>query len=249
MTDLTAAVLTRDEEHDLPGCLRSLKALSCPVLVIDSGSTDDTVTIAHSHGARVVEREFRGFADQRNAVLELLDTPWAFFVDADERVTSALADAVLNAIEHADDDIAAFQIPRRNYAFGRPLRGGGWWPDYQTRLLRLGRARFDEAIQVHEVVRLDGVAPALTHPLLHLNYRSRREFVTKQRHYTERRLALESPSHRPRARHIVGRAGREFLRRLCIDGGYRDGLDGLFMAGVLAAEEARYIWRLRRTVS
>lgn len=246
MTELTAIVLTRNESEMLPGCLESLDWLGCPILVLDSGSEDGTTSIAELAGATVATRAFDGFANQRNAGLAMVDSPWVLFVDADERITPQLARAIIDATDHASDDVAAFQIPRVNLALGRALKGGGWWPDYQTRLLRRGQAEYDKNQQVHEVVKLDGVAPALTYPLVHLNYRNRRQFLRKQRRYTDLRIEHASNVERPRSRHLLGAPARELFRRYVSYGGYRDGLDGLFMASVLAFEEARFVWHMKR---
>lgn len=245
MSALTAIILTHNEADMLPVCLCSLQQLDTPVVVIDSGSRDGTTEIASCAGARVVNRAFDGFASQRNAALEMIDTEWALFIDADERLTSDLATQILQAIAHADQDVAGIAIPRVNLAFGRVLRGGGWWPDFQMRILRRGHARYDERNQVHEVVQLDGSSRVLTQPLLHLNYLTRREFVLKQHHYTTSRLRHARAEHQPRLRHCVGAPLREAWRRYIQLDGYRDGIDGLFMASVLAAQEARYAWRTR----
>jgi hypothetical protein len=136
-------------------------------------------------------------------------------------------------------------LPRRNLFFGRGLRGGGWWPDEQARLLRRGRAHYDTARQVHEVVQFDGTSRKLREPMVHLNYASRREFVAKQRAYLLQRVEQTPAGAIPRRRAYVGGPVREFWRRFVRLKGYRDGLTGLFLAGVLSFEEARAVWLLR----
>ena len=245
--DLTAVVLTMDEERHLPGCLASLERLTRHVLVLDSGSTDETRAIAEAAGARVETRAFDGYARQRNAALELVDTPWVLFIDADERLSPdgvAEVDAVLSNVS---DDVAGARVPRYNIVFGRALRGGGWWPDRQTRLLRSGRARYDDARQVHETVSLDGRTIDLVSPLIHLNYETRAEFLRKQKRYTVLAASQErAAGSAPRRRAYVGAPVRELLRRFVVLRGYRDGLTGLFLAVVLAVEQARLVWLLRR---
>lgn len=242
---LVGIILTLNEAEHLPDCLVSLAMLTDRILVLDSGSTDDTREIAVAHGAAVECREFDGYASQRNAALDLAgDAAWVLFLDADERLTPAGAAEIRREIEAAGSDVAAFWLPRRNIAFGRELRGGGWWPDAQARLLRPGRARYDPARQVHEVVVIDGETRSLTEPMVHLNYASKREFVTKQRAYTLRRVASGSGT-LPRRRAYVGAPVREFWRRFIRLRGYRDGLTGFFLASVLALEEARAVRLLR----
>lgn len=245
--DLTAIVLTLDEEMHLPGCLTSLERLESPVLVLDSGSTDGTIPAAEAAGARVETRSFDGYAGQRNAALSMVETTWVLFLDADERLTPDGASEILAFLDNAGDDTAGARLPRYNVVFGRALRGGGWWPDHQTRLLRRDRARYDERRQVHEVVALDGRAIDLVSPLVHLNYETRGEFVRKQRRYTEqavRQTLVEGQV--PRRRSYLAAPARELLRRFVSLRGYRDGWTGLFLATTLAFEQARLVWLVRR---
>lgn len=241
--DLTAIVLTLDEEEHLPGCLASLMRLTDRVLVLDSGSADRTVEIARTSGAAVATRPFDGYANQRNAALDLVDTRWVLFLDADERLTPDGAIEIAAFLDHVANDVAGARIPRHNIVFGRALRGGGWWPDHQTRLLRHSRAHYDARRQVHEVVTLEGRAIDLVTPLIHLNYETRREFIRKQRHYTERAAVQAiSDRHVPRRRSYLAAPAREMLRRFVLLRGYRDGFTGLFLAAVLAFEQARLVW-------
>lgn len=246
MTRLTAIVLTLNEATHLSDCLASLRPLACQIAVLDSGSTDGTQAVAASAGATVLTRPFDGYANQRNAALELAKSEWVLFLDADERLTGAGVAEIRATIATARPDLAVCWLPRRNIMFGRPLRGGGWWPDEQARLLRRTRAHYDPGRQVHEVVVADGASRRLTEPMIHLNYASRREFITKQREYTNRRVAQTGQGQPPRRRAYLGAPARELWRRLVRLKGYRDGLTGLFLTSVLAFEELRAVWLLRR---
>lgn len=245
MTCLTPIVLTLNEATHLPGCLASLRPLNEHVIVLDSGSTDATTAIAAEFGATVVTRPFDGYASQRNAALELAETEWVLFLDADERLTPAGVAEIRSTIKTAPADLTIGWLPRRNVFFGRTLRGGGWWPDEQARLLRRGRSWYDPTRQVHEVVQTDGASLHLREPMVHYNYVSRREFIAKQRQYTNRRVA-NSTETTPRVRAYLGAPAREFVRRFVSLKGYRDGLTGLFLSLVLAFEEARAVHLLRK---
>jgi glycosyltransferase involved in cell wall biosynthesis len=245
---LLGIVLTLNEAEHLPDCLRSLTAVADRVLVLDSGSTDATVAIARTAGACVTRRAFDGYANQRNAALALAgDASWVLFLDADERLTRAGAAELRAAVAHAPRDVSAFQLPRRNVMFGRALRGGGWWPDAQTRLLRVGHARYDASRQVHELVLVDGGVRTLTEPLIHLNYVRRREFLRKQAIYTRLRAQQAiRRGFRPRRRAYLSAPARELWRRFITLHGHRDRLTGLFLALALATEEVRACWLIRR---
>lgn len=249
MTLLVAVILTLNEEEHLADCLDSLRDLTSNVMVLDSGSADRTLDIASQHGADVQHSRFDGYASQRNVALDrCAEASWILFLDADERLTSASRQEIRESVATAGDDVAVFWLPRKNVAFGRTLQGGGWWPDYQARLIRHGRGRFDTSREVHEVLRVDGASVLLCEPFIHHNYASRREFMQKQRAYTLRSVQQESVQV-PRRRAYLGRPVREFWRRFVTLHGYRDGATGVFMAAVMALEEFRACLLLRRRAS
>lgn len=243
---LATVVLTRDEERHLPECLASAAGLGQRVLVLDSGSRDATVALARDLGAEVIERPFSGYASQRNAALALVEQEWVLFLDADERLTAALRDEIATAVRQAPPEVAGYWIPRRNWIAGRELRGGGWSPDYQLRLLRRARARYRPEREVHEVVELVGESRRLTQPLLHRNYDSLGEFRRKQRHYAQLQAAvLAQGGARPRRRTYLGQPARAFWRRFVTLDGRADGRLGLQLAAWMAWYELR-TWLLVR---
>lgn len=244
---VTTVVLTLNEAGHLPDCLESVRELG-PVLVLDSGSRDATVAIARAAGARVETRPFVNYSIQRQAALDLVDTPWVFFVDADERVPPPLASAVSRAVARTDADApVAYWIARRNLFWGHALRGGGWWPDRQLRLLRVDRARYDPARAVHELAEIRGTTGRIDSPLEHLNYASWAEFHAKQRAYArleaDRRRAA---GQRLRPHNLLLQPLREFQRRFITHQGYRDGVLGLRLAMAMAWTELVTLWWLRR---
>src|SRR3954447_13241446 len=226
---LTIIVLTRDEERDLPACLASAAGLAECLVVLDSGSTDRTVAIARAHTPHVHTRAFTGYASQRNAALAFAATPWVLFLDADERLTPE-GRAEIRAVLSDDraDTPVGYWLPRHNEFFGRRVRGGGWWPDYQLRLFRHERARYDESREVHEVVILDGPDAYLREPLIHRNYDSWSEFHARQRAYADRHARdLVRQGIRPRPWTYATMPLREFRRRYLTLGSWRDGRLGL----------------------
>ena len=151
---ISVLVLTRNEEQDLPGCLRSV-AWSDDVHVFDSFSTDRTVEIAKSHGAHVTQRVFDTYARQRNAALEQVQYlhQWLLVLDADERANESMMQIVLERVRSAPETTAAFRLRRRDYFMGRWLKHAQTTP-YYIRVLRLGRTRFQR--DINEVVEVDG---------------------------------------------------------------------------------------------
>lgn len=242
MTRLGAVVITYNEAEHITACLAAL-AFADERLVLDSFSTDATVTLAEQMGARVLQRTFDHFAAQRNAALEAMQgrVAWVLFVDADERVSPALADEIRRVI--ASEQAVGYRIPRHNYLFGRLTRGAGWYPDYQTRLLKLGYAHYDPQRTVHELVLLDGTEGTLEQPLVHYNYRDVAQFHAKQRRYVAydaQRLCEQGI--RPRLHNYLLQPLRHFWWRFITLRGWMDGWHGLHLSLLMAW----YEWRKYR---
>ena len=243
-TQLTVVILTKNEEGNIAACIESVRWAD-EVVVFDSLSQDRTVEIAQELGAKVIQHPFRNYADQRNAALEAVENQWVFFVDADERATPELAAEVRQAIE--DETKVGWWVPRHNYIFGRLTRHAGWFPDYQLRLLKRGRARYDPPQKVHEVVILDGQEKYLKNVLIHYNYDNLSQFLERQSRYShyEARI-LYDQGVRPRWRNFILQPLREFRRRYVSLQGWKDGFHGLRLSGLMAYYNFVMYVRLRR---
>src|SRR5881394_354863 len=145
---LSAIIITKDEAANIGDCLDSL-AFCDERIVVDAASSDGTMMIAKQKGARIATHGWKGFGPQKNYALSLAQGEWVLSIDADERVTPELAQAIRVAIEDANVD--GYQIPRRSSFCGRMLRHSGWFPDRVLRLFRRGRGHFTDDV-VHERV-------------------------------------------------------------------------------------------------
>ena len=228
---LAAVVLTKNVAQHIGPCLDTL-SFADAVLVSDSFSDDGTVERARAGGAYVVQRPFDNFAGQRNAALETVNAEWVFFVDADERITPELAIEVRQVVcERAE---VGWWVPRHNYIAGQRVRYGGFYPDYQLRLLRRERARYDPARPVHEVVLLDGPEGKLQNVMIHYNYDSWAQFRAKQLRYARYEAdILRKRGVKPWPHKFIRPLLREFWRRYVTLRGYKDGWLGLKLALLL----------------
>jgi (heptosyl)LPS beta-1,4-glucosyltransferase len=239
MTHLTAIILTYNESAHVADCIKSVR-FADRIIVFDSYSTDDTVAIAQANHADIIQRKFDNYAGQRNAALDAVagQTDWILFVDADERITSDQEVEIRIKIELAD--YAGWRIPRHNYIFGVLTKGAGWFPDYQTRLLRIGSAQYDPKRQVHEVVELEGTEGTLDNPLIHYNYRDLEHFIGKQQQYVayDAKILFEQGI-RPKFQNFILQPLRHFYWRFVTLKGYQDRLHGLKLSLLMAWYEFR----------
>ena len=164
MGAISILILTKNEEQDLPDCLKSV-AWSDDVHVLDSMSTDKTVEIAESLGAKVTLRAFDGYASQRNFGLQLpFKYQWVMILDADERITPSLATELRDFAKSAAECVAGARMRRRDIWWGRWLKHAQISPFY-VRLVRVGRAHYER--EINEVLVVDGEIAELTQAFIH----------------------------------------------------------------------------------
>ncbi len=145
---LSVVVLAYNEQRNLPACLESLKGLICELVVVDSGSTDRTVALARSYGAKVLTHAFENYARQRDWAQENLpaNSPWILHLDADERLTPELVNEINQVLQNPNDEIDGFLFRKRTVFMGRWIRHGGHYPSYHLRLFRRGRGRCEDRL-------------------------------------------------------------------------------------------------------
>ncbi|RME69417.1 MAG: glycosyltransferase family 2 protein [Chloroflexi bacterium] len=232
---IVAVILTKNEARHIADCIRSVRWADL-VVVEDTYSEDSTPDIAAAEGALVFQQAFINFAAARNTALARardLGATWVLFVDADERVTPELAAEIRQAVHRPE--YVGWWIPRYNVMWGHTMRGGGWYPDYQLRLMRVDMAHYDPERQVHEVVILDGAAGYLQEHLIHYNYDSLAQFRAKQNRYIdfEARI-LKEKGIRAKPWTYITMPLRELHRRYIRLKGYQDGWVGLQLCGLMA---------------
>ncbi len=251
MANVSAILITKNEIQNLPACLEGL-SWCIEIIVVDSGSTDGSVALARHLGARVVSRpDWVGFGPQKNRALDLAQGDWVFSIDADERVTPALAEEIQSAVQRADAP-DAFSIPRLSSYCGQYMRHGGWYPDRVVRLFRRGQARFSDDI-VHESLQVQGRVGQLHNDLIHISYRSLDDVLEKMNRYSS--AGAEKLATRGRRASLATALGKSlwaFIRTYLIRRGFLDGRLGFVLACGIAHETwYRYLklWLAQRPVS
>ncbi|MBI2941344.1 MAG: glycosyltransferase family 2 protein [Chloroflexi bacterium] len=251
---LSAVVIARDEERFIGDCLDSLRWADETLVVLDARSADRTAEIARGHGAALAVVAFENFSQMRNQALAEARGRWVLFVDADERVPVELAAEVQEVLaDESRHSLVGYWVPRRNFIWGRWIRHGGWFPDYQLRLLRRDCARYDVRRAVHEVAQLTGPAGYLRNMLTHINFETVEEFRRRQEAYaTFEARTLFASGVRARPHHLILQPLREFRRRYVQFGGWRDGSHGFRLCFYLACYTfVTYLrlWRMQRAAS
>jgi len=177
----TATIITHNEARHIVACIRSVDWFA-EVLVVDSGSSDETVALARAAGARVIENPWPGFGLQKQYAIDHASHDWVFSLDADERVSETLKHAMqtLLAVEPGQ---SAFRINRCNHFMGRALRHGEGYPDWCLRLFNRTQARWSDDV-VHEKVLFDGQVGKLQGDLDHYSQESVAAYLDKQNRYT-----------------------------------------------------------------
>ncbi len=185
---LSIAIIAKDEEANLRRTLPTVAPLADEIVVVDSGSTDGTVAVAQTFGARVLHREWLGFGPQKNFAISQCTSDWVLSLDADEALSPELAAAILPAISAAHGN-SGFTIARRNFFLGRALLHGGMYPDRKLRLFRRGTARFEDR-PVHESMCTDGTIAPLPGDLLHDAYPTLTLYIEHMNRYSSTSVPL-----------------------------------------------------------
>ncbi len=243
---LSVIVITRDEEHRIGSCLRSVD-FADEVVVVDSGSTDRTVALARDAGARVTVRaDWAGLGMQKNRALDLATGDWVLSIDADEEVTPELRESIRAALRAPRAD--AYWLRRRSCFADRPIRFGDWHGDRVLRLFRRGAARFTDDV-VHERLDHDGPAPVLDGVLMHFTVDSPADAFEKARRYAEAGAPRVAARGRGGPVSAAVHAGWTFLRGYVLRAGFLDGRHGFVIAWCNAWgtwQRYRIAGRLRR---
>jgi glycosyltransferase involved in cell wall biosynthesis len=222
---LTAIIIAHKSEATITECVRAL-AFCDAVLVGEHESPDQTAALARQAGAEVLNVPWEGYGKTKNNLISRVKEGWILSVDADEIVTPALGEEIRQTVNRPAGP-SGYWVSRRNHFLGREIRHCGWRPDWQLRLFRAGKGKFEER-PVHEALRVDGPAGRLQNVLDHFSYRTVGDYLVRMNTYTS--LAAQE-------RHKKGKAfshgrllfdpGWTFIKMFGLKSGWRDGFPGL----------------------
>jgi glycosyltransferase involved in cell wall biosynthesis len=248
---LSVLIITYNEEANLARTLESVMPLvrdgKGEIIVVDSGSTDRTVEIAKSFGAKVFVEEWKGYAAQKNSALEKAAGEWILSLDADETVDDQLANEIRYLILHQTREeirngvamhnvalvattVRGFSIARKNHFLGRWIKHGGFWPDPKLRLFRRGAGKFEDR-RVHEDVKLDSAARPLGGALVHHSYPTLADYLDHMNRYSSlgAEIVVAKGPVRFSVINIVIRPLLTFFYNYIFRLGFLDGREGLLL--------------------
>lgn len=236
MKRLTVIIVAKNEAINITDCVRSAR-FADEVIVLDSGSTDQTVELAQAAGAQVVRTDWPGYGPQNNRGIDLASSDWFFSLDADERITPALAAEIRAAIE--SDDFNGYRVPRVSMYCGRFMNHGGWRPDYTWRLARRGSARFTEHY-LHAHLEVSGPTGTLRESIVHYSFRDMDSVLEKTNRYSSAGARdLVAQGRKGSLSRAIGHGLWAFIRTYFLRLGFLDGRWG-FMLAVSNAEGTYY---------
>ena len=229
-------IITKNEAAHIAGAIESVRWAD-EVVVVDSESEDDTVAIARRYTDRVSVRPWPGYIAQKNYAASIASHDWILSLDADERVTPALAKEITSKLAGTPEH-AAYRIPRVTWHLGRWIRTTDWYPDYKLRLYDRRTAEWTGRY-VHEAVTVRGSVGQLRGELQHFAFRDIADHLeTIDRYTTYAARQMQEAGRRAGLLQIAGHPPLAFLRNYIARGGIRDGVPGF----IISAMNAYYVF-------
>lgn len=246
---LTAIIPTLNEENNIGEAIDSI-SFADEVIIIDSFSSDNTVSIAERKGATIIKRKFDNFSAQKNFAIDKAQNDWIFILDADERVSDELQLEIKQFLKNIPKH-TAYKIHRRNFFMGKEIRFSGWQNDKVTRLFNKNSCLYVKP--VHEEIRTDGTVGMLKGKLNHFTCISFDDYKNKLKLYS--RLQAEylfKKDKKVNLFHLIVKPGFRFFRHYFLKQGFRDGKAGFTIACLQADavfNRYRFLRNMRKTKS
>lgn len=240
---LSVVISAFNEEKKIEDCLRSA-SFADEIILVDNSSTDRTLEIAKKYTSKIFTRQNNPMLNvNKNFGFSKVKSDWILSLDADERITPELQREVISIVKKTKAH--GFLIPRKNIIFGKWIEHSGWYPDHQLRLFKKGKGRFP-ALHVHELVKVEGEIEKLKNNILHYNYETILQFVSKLSIYipSEAEAKIKA-GYKVKPEDAVNFPAKEFMSRFFAREGYKDGLHGFVLSLLMAFYHLlifAYIW-------
>lgn len=228
MGKISALIICRNEEKNIEDCIKSV--IWCDeIIIIDSFSTDNTISIAGKYSANIFQTEWKGFAEQRKFALTKVNSEWIFSLDADERCTEELKNEIKDILSRNNIADNGFEIPRKSFFLNKWIRHGGWYPNHQLRLFRKDFADLTDRL-VHESYIVTGTTGKLMNDILHYTVTSVSEYVNKINAYSDLSALEKVDKKKIRFIDILILPRLAFFQQFVLKGNFLDGTGGLMVS-------------------
>lgn len=252
-THLSVTIITLNEEKYLPRCLESIKNLADEIILVDSGSTDKTVSIAKEFNAHIYIRKFDTYAQQKNFAAQKASGEWILSLDADEVVSPELKQIIKKYITNKNHSFSGFSIPRRNIIFGKFIRFTRWQPELDRHVWLWKNGRGKWVGDIHEEVEVDGVVGKLKYPKVHFQYETVMEFLAMMNRYSEiQAQELVRKEMKFSALKLIGDPFYNFFVRYIYRFGFFDGWRGFVLSFLMAIYHIEVwikVWEKNKPIS
>lgn len=224
---LSVVIIALNEGKNIRGCLESAKWAD-EIVVVDSGSSDDTMNIAKEFTDKTVSKKWEGYSTQKQFALDMANCDWVFSLDADERISEELRVEIENILRNGSN-FDGYKISRKNHLLGRWIKSCFWYPDQQLRLFKKGKAKVTE-VKVHEGFQIQGEAGILKGDIIHLSYQNLFDTFNKINRYSTLAAEERVGKRQVKARDFIFHPVAAFLTDFISRKGYKDGIFGLMVA-------------------
>ncbi|CAG1020314.1 (heptosyl)LPS beta-1,4-glucosyltransferase [Patescibacteria group bacterium] len=243
---VSVIIITKNETSHIQACLESV-SWADEIIVLDSGSTDNTVELCRTYTDKVYITDWQGFGIQKQRALNYASSDWVLSIDADETVTEELKAEIINAMQTTEYN--GFEIPRLSNYCGRAMKHGGWFPDYVLRLFKREQGSFTDTV-VHERIVVSGKIGRLKNPFLHNAFVNFEEVLHKVNHYSSLGAdLLQQKNAKASIPKALFKGFWTFFRTYFLKAAFLDGWHGLLLA-ISNAEGAYYryvkLWLLQQ---
>ncbi|MAZ26233.1 MAG: glycosyl transferase family 2 [Cytophagaceae bacterium] len=248
MEKLSVIIPVYNEAHNIEQALQTV-TFADEIIVVDSFSSDDTLAVAKKYPVKILQRAFNYPASQKNWVIPQASHEWILLLDADERVTPALQEEIIETLKNPPENTVAFWIYRMNHFMGKRVKYSGMQNDKVIRLFKKSHCRYEDKM-VHEEIETQGKVGFLKNRLLHNTYKNLDDYIAKLNRYAYWQARdYDKHTNRLNAFHFFVKPPWRFFKHFVIQQGFRDGVVGFtisFLAGYATALRYIKLWLYRR---
>lgn len=248
MDKLSVVIITKNEAANIEKCLRSVKDIADEIVIVDSYSTDNTLDICASYGARIFQREWDDFSSQKNFGNEKAEYEYVFSIDADEELTKEMSDSIIKLKASGLSDGIAYEVKRLTYYCGKPIRHCGWYPDKKIRLWKKSECKWEGLVHEQLVFKNEVHVKILAGDMNHYTVTDMSQQIQKILTYTNYRIEKQLTDgnlKKPWIFKILAKPMLKFFDMYFLKLGFLDGFPGLVVSVNSSMSRFWYLAKLR----